>query len=79
MVRLVNGRFNEYGAALSVDGRWLAYQSNENGRPEIYVRDLPESGGRWQISTDGGEEPRWANDGCELFYRRQSSFYECGV
>jgi len=74
MVRLVSSRFNEYGAALSVDGRWLAYQSNENGRPEIYVRDMSESGGRWQISTDGGEEPRWANDGRELFYRRQSSF-----
>src|SRR5262249_31555390 len=74
MVPLVNSRFNEYAAALSADGHWLAYQSNESGRPEIYVRDMSESGGRWQISTDGGEEPRWANDGRELFYRKQGSF-----
>ena len=72
--RLVNSRFNEYAAALSPDGRWLAYQSDESGRPEIYVRDLTGNGGRIPISTDGGEEPRWAHDGRELFYRKQDSF-----
>jgi len=74
MVRLVNSNFNEYAAALSQDAHWLAYQSNESGRPEIYVRDMSGSGGRWQISTDGGEEPRWAKDGRHLFYRKQDSF-----
>ncbi len=66
---LVNTQFMEYGAAASPDGRWLAYQSNESGRPEIYVRELAGSGGRWPISTGGGEEPRWSPDGRELYYR----------
>jgi serine/threonine protein kinase/Tol biopolymer transport system component len=66
---VVNAPFNQYAAAISPDGRWLAYQSNESGRPEIYVRDLAETGGRWQISTAGGEEPHWSPDGRELYYR----------
>ena len=66
---LVNTQFMEYAAAASPDGRWLAYQSNESGRPEIYVRDIVGSGGRWPISTGGGEEPRWSPDGRELYYR----------
>jgi serine/threonine-protein kinase len=66
---LVNTQFMEYAAAVSPDGRWLAYQSNESGRPEIYVRDIVGSGGRWLISTGGGEEPRWSPDGRELYYR----------
>jgi Tol biopolymer transport system component len=66
---LVNTKFMEYAAAVSPDGRWLAYQSNESGRPEIYVRELVDSGGRWPISTGGGEEPRWSPDGRELYYR----------
>lgn len=66
---LVNTQFMEYAAAVSPDGRWLAYQSNESGRPEIYVRELVGSGGRWPISTGGGEEPRWSPDGRELYYR----------
>jgi serine/threonine protein kinase/Tol biopolymer transport system component len=66
---LVNTQFMEYAAAASPDGRWLAYQSNESGRPEIYVRELVGSGGRWPISTGGGEEPRWSPDGRELYYR----------
>ncbi len=60
---------DEYAAAISADGRWLAYQSNETGRYEVYVRDL-EGGGRWQVSTLGGEEPHWSHDGRELYYRR---------
>jgi serine/threonine protein kinase/Tol biopolymer transport system component len=66
---VVNGPFNQYAAAISPDGRWLAYHSNESGRPEIYVRDLAETGGRWQISTAGGDEPHWSPDGRELYYR----------
>lgn len=66
---LVRTPFSEYAAALAPDNRWLAYQSNESGRPEIYVRDTEGAGGRWQISTEGGEEPRWSNDRRELYYR----------
>jgi serine/threonine protein kinase len=56
---------------VSPDGRWMAYATNESGREEIYVRPFPdaESGGRWQVSTDGGNSPLWSPEGRELFYR----------
>jgi Tol biopolymer transport system component/DNA-binding winged helix-turn-helix (wHTH) protein len=56
------------GAALSPDGRFLAYQSSESGRPEVYVQRFPEGGDRQQVSADGGTCPRWRHDGRELFY-----------
>lgn len=62
-------RFDEYAPVLSPDGRWVAYQSDETSRDEVYVRDSSGKGGRWQISTDGGEEPNWSPDGRELYYR----------
>jgi serine/threonine-protein kinase len=62
-------RFNEGGGMFSPDGRWLAYQSDESGRDEIYVRAFPGPGERSQISTEGGTEPVWARSGTELFYR----------
>jgi len=56
--------------ALSPDGRWLAYTSNESGEVEIYVRPFPNVGdGQWQISNGGGAEPLWARDSQELFYK----------
>jgi serine/threonine-protein kinase len=76
---VVDTQFIEYGAALSADGRWLAYQSNESGRPEVYVRDMAGSGGRWSISTGGGEEPRWSPDGRELYYRNKDLFMSVAV
>jgi Tol biopolymer transport system component len=54
---------------LSPDGRWLAYQSNEGGENQIYVRPFPNvNGGRWQVSPAGGTKPVWARNGRELFY-----------
>jgi eukaryotic-like serine/threonine-protein kinase len=61
--------FNESVPQFSPDGRWLAYISNESGRWEIYVQPFPGSGGKWQISTEGGTEPVWNRNGRELFYR----------
>ena len=61
--------FTEGAATFSPDGRWLAYVSNETGRPEIYVQPYPGPGGKWQISIDGGTEPDWSRSGRELFYR----------
>jgi Tol biopolymer transport system component len=64
---LLQTPFNETGSWLSPDDRWVAYLSNESGRTEIYV--MPFRGaGRWQVSTAGGENPRWGRDGKELFY-----------
>ena len=66
---LVGTRADEYAAALSPDGRFVAYQSDEGGQPEIYVRELAASAGRWQVSNAGGEEPMWSHDGRMIFYR----------
>jgi Tol biopolymer transport system component len=60
--------FHESRPAFSPDGKWLAYQSNESGRPEIYVQNFPGPGGKWQVSTGGGVEPAWRADGKELYY-----------
>jgi serine/threonine-protein kinase len=68
---LLNGPYDEKAPALSPDGRWLAYVSNESGRDEVYVRPFPDvDGGKWQVSRNGGNEPLWAHSGRELFYRR---------
>ncbi len=65
---VVKTKFNEQGATLSPDGRFIAYFSNESGRPEIYVQEFPEPKSKWQLSTDGGREPFWRGDGREIFY-----------
>jgi serine/threonine-protein kinase len=66
---VLGGPASEENSTLSPDGRWLAYQSNESGRLEIYVRPFPDvEGGRRQVSTDGGSRPRWSRSGDELFY-----------
>jgi serine/threonine-protein kinase len=67
---LVQTMFGEANGEVAPDGRWLAYQSDESGRDEIYVRPFPDvNGGRWQVSTGGGRTPLWARTGRELFYR----------
>ncbi|MEJ2204667.1 MAG: hypothetical protein P8170_11190, partial [Gemmatimonadota bacterium] len=69
-VPLVTSDAQEVSPAISPDGRWLTYVSDESGRPEIHVRPFPNtSTGMWQVSTDGGIEPRWSHSGRELFYR----------
>jgi eukaryotic-like serine/threonine-protein kinase len=66
---LLQTPFNEQSADLSPDGHWMAYQSDESGRAEVYVRPYPDvNAGRWQISTSGGTRPLWSRDGRELFY-----------
>jgi serine/threonine-protein kinase len=66
---LVVNDFRNHRPAISPDGRWIAYTSNETGREEIYVRPFPAVGsGRWQISTEGGISPVWAPNGRELLY-----------
>ena len=76
---LAGGPANQYGSAISPDGRWLAYQSDEGSRAEIFVRDLTGAGGRWPVSTTGGEEPHWSADGTEIFYRNDTQFWSAKV
>jgi serine/threonine-protein kinase len=62
---------NERAPVLSPDGRWIAYESNESGRSQVYVRPFPESGAKNQISIDTGQIPQWARNGRELFFRNE--------
>jgi hypothetical protein len=66
---LLAEEFGERSPALSPDGSWLAYTSNETGDYEVYLRPFPDvDSRRWQISTGGGVQPVWSKDGRELFY-----------
>jgi eukaryotic-like serine/threonine-protein kinase len=58
---LNNGQF-------SPDGKWVAYSSNESGRWEVYVTSFPDARGKWQVSTNGGGQPRWRGDGKEIYF-----------
>ncbi|MEP7325527.1 MAG: protein kinase [Gemmatimonadota bacterium] len=66
---VANPGFDEAAPTLSPDGKWLAYESNETGRMEVYIRPFPNTeGGKWQVSTDGGQAPLWAHGGREIFF-----------
>jgi Tol biopolymer transport system component/predicted Ser/Thr protein kinase len=66
---IVAGPFVELHAVISPDTRFVAYQSDESGNPEIYVQTFPVASGKWQISNAGGVDPQWRSDGKALFYR----------
>jgi Tol biopolymer transport system component len=75
---VLNGQFNEGGGRFSPDGKWLAYNSNETGAFQIYVRAFPpaataatRSSEQWQISQNGGFDVRWRGDGRELYWVTQ--------
>jgi eukaryotic-like serine/threonine-protein kinase len=70
---LLHSEAYEASPTLSPDGGWMAYVSEQSGRPEVYVERFPGLGDRKQISTDGGSEPVWSPDGRELFYRNGPS------
>jgi class 3 adenylate cyclase len=65
---LVGGPFDEHSPSVSADGRWLAYQSNETGRSEVYVRGISEPQGRLQVSTSGATAPVWDKRTTTLYY-----------
>jgi Tol biopolymer transport system component len=60
--------FDERDGQFSPDGRWVAFVSNDSGRPEVYTQPFPGPGPRQSISSNGGGQPRWRADGRELFY-----------
>jgi Tol biopolymer transport system component len=65
---IVQTTFDERHGQFSPDGQWIAYESNESGRSEIYIQTFPRSEGKRQISTNGGAQVRWRRDGTEIFY-----------
>jgi eukaryotic-like serine/threonine-protein kinase len=71
--------FNERGAALSPDGRLLAFVTDESGRDEVYVQAFPGPGAKLAVSTGGGMQPMWSRDGRELFYRERDSMMAVDV
>jgi Tol biopolymer transport system component len=66
--RYANGEIENRDGTFSPDGRWIAYMSNEVGRPEVFVAPFPWTGAKWQITNGGGALPRWREDGKELYY-----------
>lgn len=64
---IVQNAFTNMQPRISPDGRWMAYSSNESGRPEVYVTGFPGGGAKWQVSTNGGSFPKWRRDSKELF------------
>jgi serine/threonine protein kinase len=71
---LLQEKYEESNARISPDGKWIAYQSNESGRFEIYVRPFPDvNQHKWPVSTSGGDTPLWSPDGRELFYRNDDA------
>jgi Tol biopolymer transport system component len=66
---LVRGPHQQWGARISPDGRWMAYEAADaRGTPDIYVQSFPDGGGLRRVSTRGGRSPRWRSDGRELYY-----------
>ncbi len=65
---VVRSQFSDIQGRFSYDSQWIAYVSDESGRPEIYVQGFPTAGAKFQISTSGGYQPRWRKDGKELFF-----------
>jgi Tol biopolymer transport system component len=61
---------DEVQGQLSPDVRWLAFSSDESGEYRVYVQSFPSAGAGWQVSAGGGDQPRWREDGRELFYVR---------
>jgi hypothetical protein len=70
---LLGTDFVEMGSTISPDGQWFAYSSNESGNAEVYVQPFPGRGGKWQVSTDGGQAPLWSPRGDEIFYRKEDN------
>jgi len=77
---LFQSQFTEGRGTISLDGHWIAYESDESGRQEIYVRPFPNvEEGKWQISSNGGTQPVWAPRGQELFYRNGEAMMVVGI
>jgi serine/threonine protein kinase/Tol biopolymer transport system component len=77
--KYLDSKFDEYEASVSPDGKWLAYLTNESGTYQGYVRSFPNKEGKWQITTEVIEEPRWSPDGKTIYYRKGSQLVAVSV
>jgi len=75
----LQSNFNQMQAQFSPDGHWVAYTSLESGRDEVYVQSYPGPGGKWIISTEGGNYPLWARSGREIFFRQEDRMMSAPV
>jgi Tol biopolymer transport system component len=76
---LLTSSANEFAPALSPDGKWLAYVSDEMGKEEVYVRAFPGPPSKSKVSLDGGSQPRWSSDGRHIYYRSETRLIEAAV
>jgi dipeptidyl aminopeptidase/acylaminoacyl peptidase len=76
---VVTGPSSNLAGRVSSDGKWIAYEGAETGRDEVYIQGFPPKGGKWQISTAGGDRPAWRADGRELFYWERSKMMSVEV
>ena len=65
----IQAEYEQWGAAISPDGNWTAFVSDETGRHEVYVCAFSDPSRKWRVSLDGGEEPVWSRDGNKVYYR----------
>jgi Tol biopolymer transport system component len=80
VTRLVDFRGSaQHSSAVSPDGKWMAYASNETGRYEVWIEPFPKSGARLQVTRDGGSHPLWATDGRSLYFDRDHRMYRLAV
>ncbi|MBI5215399.1 MAG: protein kinase [Ignavibacteriae bacterium] len=68
-VPFLQTEFNEANGSISPDAKWIAYQSDESGKNEVYVRALDGTAGKWGVSINGGNNPRWSRDGKTIFFQ----------
>jgi Tol biopolymer transport system component len=69
----------QHSSAVSPDGRWMAYASNETGRYEVWLEPLPRTGSRYQLTRDGGGHPMWLPDGRSIYFERQQKIFRLGI
>jgi eukaryotic-like serine/threonine-protein kinase len=69
----------QHSSAMSPDGRWMAYASNETGRYEVWIEPIPRTGVRYQLTRDGGSHPMWRPDGQSLYFDRDHQLFSLAV
>jgi Tol biopolymer transport system component len=69
----------QHSSAMSPDGKWMAYASNETGRYEVWVEPFPRTGARYQVTRDGGSHPQWLPDGQSLYFDRDRQMFRIAV